>query len=80
MQIASIPNGAPRRGISDYHVVPHGNVWMLTRESSPFRQMATTQVEAIGYGIGLARTEAVSLIIHGADGRFREVYDYSRVG
>jgi hypothetical protein len=79
MQITGIV--PPMRGHNDFHVVPNGNAWAISQENNPmFRQMRNTQVEAIGYAIDLARNEAVSLIVHGTDGRFREVYNYSKKG
>ena len=75
MEITSIPGHG--RHDRDYHIVKHMGGWNVKQENTHVPEARfETQAEAIGYGISLARHEAVSLIIHGRDGRFREVYNY----
>lgn len=72
MQISNI---VPLR--HDWHVVPKGNLWALKQEHRfDYWGMFLTQSEAIGAGITQAREGHVSLVIHGRDGRVKEVKSY----
>lgn len=68
----------PRPGTYDIHVVPNGDAWAVKREGEPaFLREVRTQREAISFGQYLARESAPnSLVIHGVDGRFRDVRTY----
>lgn len=69
---------AGRNAANDVHVVPYGAAWALKLERIPgHRMVQRTQYEAIAAGAGQARAAAVHLVIHGRDGRFREVRDFS---
>lgn len=64
----------------DWHVVPCGSLWELKRELRHERYgLYTTQAEAMGEGMTQARLGAVSLIVHGRNGRVRTVYSYDNV-
>lgn len=61
----------------DVHIVPSGSSWAVKAENLPsYLYVARTQREAIAYGIELARDAASQLLIHGKDGRFRDVRVY----
>lgn len=63
--------------LRDYHVVPDGNLWAVKAEyNSDYSALFDTQMEAMAYGRHLAKEAASSLIIHGQDGRFRDVWSY----
>lgn len=66
------------RPILDVHVVPSGprNWAVLLEGVRPAVMSTNTQKQAISYGIELAKTAGTSLIIHGQDGRFRDVRSY----
>lgn len=75
--VAAVPF-AGRNAAHDVHVVPYGAAWALKLERIPgHRMVQRTQYEAIAAGAGQARAAAVHLVIHGRDGRFREVRDFS---
>lgn len=66
-----------RPGKADVHVVPTAGGWAVKQEHLPtYTMVATTQVEAIAAGMRLAREGAALLVIHGEDGRFRQVWSY----
>ena len=72
MNIASI---IPAR--RDVHVVPYRGKWAVEIEhEGTARCVVDTQIEAMAYGMTLAREAAVSLVIHGRNGRFRETWSY----
>lgn len=61
----------------DFHVVYHMGGWNVKKELSNVAEARfDTQLEAMAYGRDLAKYDAVSLIIHGRDGKFREVWSY----
>lgn len=67
----------PKPGTHDVHVVPSFRGWAVTVENSSFYySFANTQIEAIAQGMQLARQAAASLLIHGRDGRIRDVWHY----
>ena len=62
---------------NDAHVVPVKDWWAVKTELQPvYSGVFPTQVEAIGYAIGLARMAASSVIIHNQKGQFRAVWSY----
>lgn len=64
-------------GRIDFHVVPAFGGWALRAEGEPrYRELVPSQAEAIGDGVRLARMAATSLVVHGTDGRIREVRSY----
>lgn len=70
---------AQRNAVRDVHVVPHAGSWAVKVERSPgYAALVPTQVEALGLAVSQARAAGVQLVLHGRDGRFREVYDYTR--
>jgi len=72
-----VPVVTPRPGLSDFHVVPSSRGWYVEREGTPFPfSLFSTQKEAISEGVVLAKSAVVSLVIHGVDGRFRDVRSY----
>ena len=74
MQVRTIPH-YPR---SDVHVVPADGLWAIKQEHLPrYTRLFATQYEAIGHAARYARDGASLLVIHGADGRFRDVRSYS---
>lgn len=75
---AAKPNMPPiQRG--DVHVVPYGKSWVVEYAGGNDEPlyMADTQKDAIRFGIETAREGAALLIIHGQDGRFRDVRNYT---
>lgn len=62
---------------SDFHIVPRGHQWIVKQEHrvNPVG-WHFTKLEAIAHGMKQARDGAVSLIIHGRDGRIQRVYSY----
>jgi len=64
----------------DAHVVPalgnHG-LWAIKLETvDRYTGLFNTQVEAVGYAIGLARAAASSVVVHGENGQIRTVFTY----
>ncbi len=61
----------------DYHVVPHMGQWNVRQElENVVEARFRTQLEAMAYAIQLARHDAVSMVLHGRNGRIREVRSY----
>lgn len=79
--ILTIPPVQPiKKGTYDLHVVSinHGSAWAVKNEQNEFYSMvAPTQTEAIAFGMHQARESAAQLVIHGRDGRFRDVRNYA---
>lgn len=70
---------SPRPIRSDIHVVPSGKLWAVKNESSQaYSGYFQTQLEARAYGMNLAREGAVSLVLHGQDGKIRSVTSYDK--
>lgn len=62
---------------SDYHVTPKGQYWQLKQEHrADHWGLYMTKAEAVGAGIDQARLGAVSLVLHGRDGRIQQVWSY----
>lgn len=79
MQINNGYVGLPRviGGRFDYHVVPMSNIWAVKGEHSPaYLGMFYTQFEAKAYAVNLARIAASSVVVHGRDGKIRDVMSY----
>lgn len=69
---------ASRNAVHDIHVVPHAGSWAVKVEREPsYKAVMPTQTEALGLAITQARAAGVQLVLHGRDGRFREVFDYT---
>lgn len=65
------------RSLRDFHIVKHMDGWNVRQEREQVPEARfKTQLEAIAYGMQLARHEAVDLVIHGRDGKFRDVWSY----
>jgi hypothetical protein len=68
---------AARNAANDVHVVKHGSGWAVKVEhTAGYAALLPTQFEAIAAGAAQARSGKVQLIVHGADGRFRDVRNY----
>lgn len=64
---------------SDFHIVPMQEYWAVKGEAnSTYSGIFSTQLEATSYAMGLARMAASSVVLHGKDGRFREVWSYDK--
>lgn len=64
---------------SDYHVTPFGKLWAIKQEHRAHHWgLYLTKAEAIGEGITQARLGAVSLVVHGRDGRVQKVWSYDK--
>lgn len=64
-------------GTYDVHVIPDSGSWAVKSEHvENYFGRFQTQTEAIAYGMALARQSAAMLVVHGRDGRFREVRSY----
>jgi hypothetical protein len=61
-----------------FHVVPSQQFWALTKVGELF-PLGTylTKTEALSSGIAQARAGAGLLYVHGRDGQFKEVRNYS---
>lgn len=71
----------PRPGIPkgsyDVHVVPYNGAWAVKSEHlTGYSFIRQTQTEAMAEAMRLARGSGASMIVHGRDGRFREVRSY----
>lgn len=79
--ITAVPPTRPiQKGTYDIHVVPinGATAWAVKGEQNRFYSMvAETQFEAIAYAVRQARESSAQLVIHGRDGRFRDVRSYS---
>lgn len=61
----------------DYHVVPRGDQWAVTREGAQrASSLHGTQREALQAGRGLAQRNETELVIHRPDGRIRDSDSY----
>jgi hypothetical protein len=61
------------------HVVPHAEGWVIRREGSlRVSSLHGTQREAIETGRALAERNAITLVIHGRDGRVKSWDSYNR--
>lgn len=70
----------PMSVLRDVHVVPQGLMWSVVEEGNATRLLtARTQLEAIAYGMSLARQGANLLVIHGRNGQFRQVWNYKDI-
>lgn len=77
MNITSITTTTPVPLRNDFHVVPEGVYWKITREHRAYAVgMYLTKAEAVGEGMRQAREGYVSLVIHGRDGRIKSVWSY----
>ena len=62
---------------SDFHVVPDGVMWKVTREHREYAMgHFLTKTEALAEGIRQAREGHVSLVVHGKDGQIQNVWSY----
>jgi hypothetical protein len=89
MSVSKVVNPAPTpspvvpprqtpAGERDFHVIPFGGGWAVKPEfSDQYIGLWDTQIEAMAFGMRQARDSASALIVHGLDGRFREVRNYS---
>lgn len=76
--IATATPAPMRPGTHDIHVVPTSRGWGIEREGeNDLLRLTRTQAEAISFGRYLAMEGSPeSLLIHGVDGRIREVRSY----
>lgn len=76
MHIGNIPPSLPVSR-ADFHVVPFSGLWAVKGElEATYTGIFYTQVEATSYAINLARLAAASVVIHGRDGKIRDVWSY----
>lgn len=75
----TLPIPAPTNHVQDdVHVVPMHGKWAVKVEYLPiYTGTYSTQAQAIKEGREIAKGTYTSLVIHSADGRFRDVYSYS---
>lgn len=67
------------KGNHDIHVVPHQGYWATKNELLPYYTgVFMTQTEAIASGMEQARSGLAHLVVHGRDGRIRDVRDYTK--
>jgi hypothetical protein len=65
------------RAVKTLHVVPRAGRWVVRNEgSSRASSVHDTQREAVDAARNLARKEAVSLVVHGRDGRVKSRVSY----
>lgn len=61
----------------DYHVIPVTGGWAVTHEGTyGYTKVNVSKLEATGWAVTQARAGAVSVILHGRDGRIQEVWSY----
>lgn len=76
MTINNIEPTFPMR--RDIHVVPSNKMWAVKLEGEPYYySIFNTQREATSYAVSMAKVSASLVIIHGQNGQFRDVRNYT---
>lgn len=68
---------AVEKGKKDQHVLPRENGWIVKNLLSNKRSsLFDTQEEATHYAESIARNQGTAVLIHGRDGRIRDIRSY----
>ena len=68
---------AVEKGMRSYHVLPHGNQWIVKQAGSPKALVSlATQSQAVDYAKSLPKTLGTAVFVHGEDGRIKSRQDY----